>query len=130
MSSSNRRWWLFAGGLLVAVVVLTALERLVGTPPAATAATDDRAREWPAVRRLEDGAIEIREGRFGRTTIRLDSEAEQRALFECVASGFDRAFGGGRASGLGHGEIRAEAGRIRERCMRFVAPGMLPPPRP
>jgi hypothetical protein len=127
-SPSTRRWWLLAGGLVVAVALLTALEKLVGTPPtpSETRTTEEGAPQVPSVRRLDDGAVEIRDDPFHRTRIRLGSDAEEQALYDCLSSGFESAFGDGRADGLGRDKVRAETRRIRERCMEALAP----PPAP
>ena len=118
--SSARTWWLFVGALVVFVVGFTLLERLVrGDADPATSAEkggDAASPARPEVRRLEDGAVEIRHDFFRRTTIRLGDEEAGQALFDCLEQGFDEAFAEGTEGWTG-ARVRRETRRVQDACM-------------
>jgi hypothetical protein len=135
-SSSARNWWLLAGGFVVFVVAFGLLESLVRTEPTASKEGSTPGEETdaapspapPKLRRLEDGAIEIRHDFFRRSTIRLGSEDQEKALFDCLAQGIEQTFGDGTA-GWSRERVRRETQRIQDECL---APfhDMPVPPRP
>jgi hypothetical protein len=117
-SSSTRKWWLLIGGIVVLIVAFDYLERLVRKEPLPSSVSDVDARTSPAppqLRRLDDGAIEIRHDIFQRTTIRMDDEDAAEALFECLSQGINVTFGNG-TEGLDRGHIRSETQRILKEC--------------
>ncbi len=137
-SSSARKWWLLIGGVVVFVVAFSLLESLVRTEPTPSekgsmpAAAPSPAP--PELRRLDDGAIEIRHDFFRRSTIRLGNEEDEKALFDCLAQGIEQTFADG-TEGWNRARVRHEAQRIHDECMSSlhdipVPPRPLRPPRP
>jgi hypothetical protein len=138
-SSSARKWWLLVGGIVVFIAAFNLLESLVRTEPTpskegSTTAEDADAAPWlapPELRRLDDGAIEIRHDFFRRTTIRLDSEEDKKTLFDCLAQGIEQTFGDG-TEGWNRARVRRETQRIQGECMGPLHDMPVPPwpPRP
>jgi hypothetical protein len=134
-SSSARKWWLLIGGIVVFVVVFTLLESLVRTDSTPSAdgptSTGNAAAVGsplrPELRRLDDGAIEIRHDFFRRATIRLDTEEEDNALFDCLSQGIEQTFGEGTED-WDRARVWRETQRIQNECMGL--PGIPAPPRP
>ena len=120
--SSTRGWWLLIGGAVVVVVGLGWIEKRVRheSTPATQEETTRRlfSTAPPEVRRLDDGAIEIRHDYFRRTTIRLDNEQAAQALFECLEQGIERSFGDGIEEWDGE-RVRGETRRVLDECMRL-----------
>jgi hypothetical protein len=135
-SSSARNWWLLAGGFVVFVVAFGLLESLVRTEPTAskegsTPDEDAAAASSPApptLRRLDDGAIEIRHDFFRRSTIRLGTEDQEQALFDCLAQGIEQTFGDG-TEGWSRERVRRETQRIQDDCLSSFL-DLPAPPRP
>jgi hypothetical protein len=137
-SSSARKWWLLMGGIAAFVVAFSLLESLVrtesttseeGSTPAPTAAAAPSPPP-PRLRRLDDGAIEIRHDFFRRTTIRLGNEDDATALFDCLAQGIEETFADG-TEGWGRGRVKHETQRIQDECMGLPDVPVLPRlPRP
>jgi hypothetical protein len=94
--SSARNWWLLIGGFVVFVVAFSLLEHLVGTESTgsrpAQDATSLTSPASPEVRRLDDGAVEIRHDFFRRSTIRLGNEDEGQAVLRLIRSRFGSSF--------------------------------------
>jgi hypothetical protein len=137
-SSSARDWWLLIGGIVAFVVAFSVLESVVRTEPtpseegSAPAENADAAPSPtpPRLRRLEDGAIEIRHDFFRRSTIRLGDEKDEKALFDCLSQGIEQTFGDGTA-GWDRGRVRRETQRIQDECMGLHGMPALPRlPRP
>ena len=136
-SSSTRKWWLLVGGIVVFVVAFSLLESLVRTEPTPSekgsmpAAAPSPAP--PELRRLDDGAIEIRHDFFRRSTIRLGNEDKEKALFDCLTQGIEQTFGDGTV-GWDRGRVRRETQRIRDECLGLhdipIPPRPLQPLRP
>jgi len=103
------------------------IESLVPTASRPSPTLEDLALTSPApprVRRLDDGAIEIRHDFFRRSTIRLGDEDAERALLECLTQGFEQSFG----NDIGEWDqryVRSETKRVMDECLG--AHGMLPP---
>ena len=115
------KWGLLLGGIVVFVVAISLLETLVRTEPTPSengSAIADAARSPapPELRRLDDGAIEIRHDFFHRSTIRLGNEEEERALFDCLAQGLEQKFGDG-TEGWDHAGVRHETKLIQDQCL-------------
>ena len=129
--SPARKWWLLVGGIVVFVVAFDLLERLVGPSPSASetapAARGTASPAPPEVRRLEDGAIEIRHDFFRRSTIRLGDEDEQQVLFDCLRQGIERRFGEG-TEGWSRERVRRETQEIQDACLGAVHDFPLPIP--
>jgi hypothetical protein len=132
---SKRKWWLLiGGGVLLYAVVFTLIENLVESesPTAADGSTPatgaGSSPALPEVGRRDDGAVEIRHDFFRRTTIRLETEEEEQALFECLEREIEQAFGDG-TQGLSGRQIRDETRLLQDRCMglRGVPPVPDPP---
>ena len=124
-SSSARKWWLLVGAVVAFVVLFQLLGNLVGTGStrlddrSTTADGSDPAPRSPAppeLRRLEDGAIEIRHDFFRRSTIRLGNQKDEQALFDCLTRGIEESFGGGTA-GWDRRRVRRETQRIQDECL-------------
>ena len=119
-SSSARNWWLLIGGVVVFVLGFSLLESLVGTEPTGSTPAQDAAAPTspaaPEVRRLDDGAIEIRHDFFRRSTIRLDDEDEEQALFDCLTQGIEESFADG-TEGWDRERVRDETRRIQNECL-------------
>jgi hypothetical protein len=140
-SSAARKWWLLIGGIVVFVVAFSLLESLVRTEPApsaegSTPAGDPDAAPSPPppeLRRLDDGAIEIRHDFFRRSTIRLGNEDDEKALFDCLAQGIEQTFADGTA-GWDRARVRRETQRIQDACLGLQDIPTLPrrprPPQP
>ena len=133
--SSARKWWLLIGGIVVFVVAFGLLESLVRPEPTpgSTSAIDASAADSPAppeLRMLDDGAIEIRHDFFHRSTIRLGSEEDEKALFDCLAQGIEQTFADGTED-WNHERVRQEARRIQDECLSSLHDISVPPrPRP
>jgi hypothetical protein len=138
-SSSARKWWLLAGGFVVFVVAFGLLESLVRTEPTpseggstpAGGAVAALSPAPPLLRRLDDGAIEIRHDFFRRSTIRLSNEDDEQALFDCLAQGIEQTFGDG-IEGWNRERVRRETERIQDECLGSFhdIPRPPRPPRP
>ena len=137
-SSSARKWWLLVGGIVVFVVAFGLLESLVRTEPTpseegstpAVAADATLSPAPPELRRLDDGAIEIRHDFFRRSTIRLGNEEDEKALFDCLAQGIEQTFGDG-TEGWDRARVLRETQRIQDECMSLHRKPVPPrPPRP
>ena len=133
-SSSTRKWWLLVGGIVVFVVAFSLLESLVRTEPTPSekgsmpAAAPSPAP--PELRRLDDGAIEIRHDFFRRSTIRLGNRDDEKVLFDCLTQGIEQTFGNG-TEGWDRGRVRRETQRIEDECMGVHRKPVPPrPPRP
>lgn len=134
--SAARKWWLLLGAVVLFVVTFDFLERLTGPEPSqsttgADATADTSGAQGPSppvLRKTEDGAIEIRLDIFRRTTIRLDSDAQRDAVYDCLEKGFDEAFGDG-TEGWTARRVRRETQRIQNECLTPV-PGLQVPPLP
>ena len=135
-SSSARKWWLLIGTIVVFVVAFDLLEKLVRPEPTpsgegSTVAEGAGAAASPApprLRRLDDGAIEIRHDFFRRSTIRLGDEDDEKALFDCLAQGIEQTFGEG-TEGWTRERVRSETQRIQDECLGSTH-GIPVPPRP
>lgn len=132
-ASSARKWWLLIGGIVVFVVGFSLIENLVRKEPRPSVSAEDTADVFshaaPRLRRLDDGAIEIRHDLFRHTTIRLEDEEAGQALFDCLAQGIERTFGDG-VEGWDGERIRRETRRIQDECMSLhgvSVPVPLPP---
>lgn len=121
-TSSARKWWLLAGAFVVFLLLFGLVERFVGPGPSSSprSQTEAAAPAGPTVRRLEDGAIEIRSDFFRRTTIRLGDKDEEKELFDCLSRGIEGSFGNGQAEGWSGREVRSETKRIQDRCLGSV----------
>jgi hypothetical protein len=119
-SSSAREWWLLIGGIVVFVVAFSLLENLVGTSEKGSTPAEavDAAPSStpPELRRLDDGAIEVRHDFFRRSTIRLGNEDDEKALFDCLEQGIEQTFGDG-TEGWDRRRVRRETRRILDECM-------------
>jgi hypothetical protein len=111
------------------VALFSLLERLAGTPSSVSTLEPGAPTSpaLPEVRMPEDGGVEIRHDFFRRTTIRLGSEEEDGALFECLTRGLEESFAAG-TEGWGAQRVRDETRRVQEACMG--ARGIPVPPRP
>ncbi len=137
--SSTRKMWLLIGGIVVFVVVFDLLEKFISsepTPPRDGSTPEKGANivqppALPELRRLDDGAIEIRHDFFRRSTIRLGNKDEQDALFDCLAHGIEQTFGEG-TEGWRRARVRRETQRIQDECMgsSLDMPVLPRPPRP
>lgn len=133
-SSSTRTWLLLVGGIVLLIVGFDLVERLVRTEPTpsadGSAAEEDAAAGatpgLPELRRLEDGGIEIRHDFFRRSTIRLGTEDDQNALFDCLTRGIEQTFGAGTED-WGHGRVRDETQRILDECLGSFHDVPVPP---
>jgi hypothetical protein len=129
--SPSRKWWLLIGGIVVFVVAFDLLERFVPSEAGSAASEDAVVASGPAppvVRRLDDGAIEIRHDFFRHSTIRLEDENDEIALFDCLAEGIERTFGEGTA-GWTRTRVRSETQRIQDECLGSNRDLPVPPPR-
>ena len=130
-SFSARKWWLLiGGGVLLYVVVFSMLERLARPEgsPSEDGSTPEAAASAPAppqLRRLADGAVEIRHDFFQRSTIRMGNEADEQALYDCLEQKIEETFGEG-TEGWSRGRVKRETERIQNECMRL--PGLPVPP--
>jgi len=118
-SSSARKWWLLIGGIVVFVVAFDLLERLFPSEERSASAEGSVSASSPAppvLRRLDDGAIEIRHDFFRHSTIRLGDEDDEEALYDCLAQGIEQAFGEGTA-GWTRARVRSETERIQNECL-------------
>jgi len=127
-TSSARKWWMLLGGIVVFVVGFELLGSLFrtdptsptnGSTPAESAVAVSRSPAPPELRRLEDGAIEIRHDFFRRSTIRIGDEEDAQALFECLSQGIEETFGDG-TEGWRRGRVRSETQRIQDECLGSV----------
>lgn len=122
-SSQTRKRWLLIGAFVAFVVAFQLFERLVRTASTPSAEDPTRADSTgaargptrPVLRRLEDGAIEIRHDLFRRSTIRLENEDDADALFDCLEEGLEKAFGEG-AQGVDR-PVRPTTQRIQDECL-------------
>jgi len=130
-ASLTRKSWLLLGGFVAFLLVFGLLERFVGTAPSSSETTKEAvAPEVPTVRRLDDGAIEIRHDLFRRSTIRLGDEEDEKALLDCISQGIEESFGDGQAEGWSGRQVRSETQRIRDHCMRSLLEVPVLPPSP
>ena len=137
--ASTRRWWLFLGGIVAFVVAFQLIESVFLTDPSGSeegAAPTEGAGGAPSpappeVRRLDNGAVEIRHDFFRRTTVRLGNDDDAKALFDCLTQGVEQTFGDGSESWSGSRK-RRETNRIQDECMGLVVDLPVPPqvPRP
>jgi len=126
-----RKWWLLIGGIVAFVVAFDLLERLVPSNEGPAAAEDAALVSSPAppeLRRLDDGAIEIRHDFFRHSTIRLSNEDDSQALFDCLAEGIEQTFGEGTA-GWTRARVRSETQRVQDACLGSNLDLPVPPPR-
>ena len=137
-ASSARKWWLLIGGIVAFLATFSLLESLVRTEPTpsekgSAAAEDTDAAPSPTppeLRRLDDGAIEIRHDFFRRSTIRLGNRDDEKVLFDCLTQGIEQTFGDG-TEGWDRGRVRRETQRIQDECMGLHRKPVPPrPPRP
>jgi len=130
---SARKWWLLIGGAVVLLSGLSLLEDLVREEPQPSASAEDTrglfSSATPQLRRLDDGAIEIRHDFFRRTTIRLGDEDAERALFDCLVQGIKQTFGGG-VEDWDRESIRSETLRIQGECLSSLDVAVPAPPSP
>ena len=120
--SSARSWWLLIGGIVVFLVVFDLIENLISPDPAISERADTvPSSAAPTLRRLDDGAIEIRHDLFRRSTIRMGNEDSEKALFDCLAQGMDQTFEDG-TEGWTRARVRRETERIQDECLALPHP--------
>ena len=139
-SFSARTWWLLIGGGVVFVVLFSLLESLVrpeptpaveGPKPVGEHSDVAPSPKPPKLRWADDGAIEIRQGIFSQSRIRLDNEDAEKALFDCLAQGIEQTFGDG-TEGWTRKRVKRETQRIQDECMASLLdmPELPRPPQP
>jgi len=131
--ATHRKWWLLIGAILVYLLAFDWLERLVRNEPASSEQNPGAAQRIatssprrPEVRRLDDGAVEIRHDFFRRTTIRLGDEDSQDTLFNCLEKGFEERFVG-RTEDWDGERVRRETRTVRNACLGEAKEGSAPP---
>ena len=126
-SSSARKGWLLIGGIVAFLATYSLIESLVRTEPTPSPAAAAPSPSPPELRRLEDGAIEIRHDFFRRSTIRLGNRDDEKVLFDCLAQGIEQTFGDG-TEGWDRARVLRETQRIQDECMGLHRKPV--PPRP
>jgi len=123
----NRKWWLLIGAVVLFLVLFQLLEdRFTTSPPDSAARDVEPSIHVPEVRRLDDGAVEIRHDLFRRTTIRMGDEDQEQALFECLEQEIEQTFGAGTED-WSRRRVRNETQRILDGCMGSANPMPLRP---
>jgi hypothetical protein len=133
--SSFRKGWFVVLAFVVFAVGLSLIEG-IGTDPQTSADHSgvDGGEETassiaaPEVVRLEGGGVEIRHDFFRRSTIRLNDDEAEKALFECLEHGIEKMFAKGTTGWTG-ARVRDETRRVQDECLRSRT-NLPVPPRP
>lgn len=124
---ARKGWWLLICAVVVYLAGFSLLEKITPAGKGPAGGNAASAPAPPQLRRLDDGAIDVRQGFFHHLTIRTGSDEEDEALFQCLKQGFDEAFGNG-TEGMTAAQVRSETERIENSCTDL--PGIPRPPSP